>query len=197
VPLSPLSPALRKLPWGKACFVDVETTGLNSYRDEMVEIALVMVAFDAGTGEIRGVLDQYAGLREPAVNIHPLAARIHGIDAATVKGMRFDDQAVLRLIGKADFFVAHNAAFDRGFVTKMYPQAAAKPWLCSMQGINWRSYGFQSRRLPSLLAAHNITNAQSHRAGADVAGMIALLAHNGRDGKPYFYQLVQGLHRSS
>ncbi|MGI6546909.1 MAG: exonuclease domain-containing protein [Bacillota bacterium] len=178
---------------GKVCFVDVETTGLNPHCEEIIEIALTLAMYDRSTGAITAKLNQYAGLREPSVPIHRSATRIHGLKKSMLKGQCLDDESVLTLLAQADFFVAHNAPFDRGFLSKLYPQAAAKPWLCSMRGINWRAYGFPGRSLPTLLECHKISIPQTHRAEADVQGVIALLSHTSPGGKPYFYHLLQTL----
>ena len=33
-----------------ACFLDIETTGLSPYRDEVVELAMMLFSYDARTG---------------------------------------------------------------------------------------------------------------------------------------------------
>ena len=47
------------------CVVDVETTGFSPI-DEVVEIGLVLFAFERQNGQILGIIEEYAGLREPA-----------------------------------------------------------------------------------------------------------------------------------
>ncbi|MHB8947325.1 MAG: exonuclease domain-containing protein, partial [Bacillota bacterium] len=71
---------------GIAGFVDVETTGLSAWSDEIVEFALVLFAFGRHTGRIVGVVEEYVGMREPSVPIHPRASAINGITVDMVRG---------------------------------------------------------------------------------------------------------------
>lgn len=114
---------------GLAAFVDVETTGLSTRSDEVVELAIALFAFDRDTGEIKGIVDEYSGLRDPGRPIPGSATGVHGIRDCDVKGKRLDDEQVLRLMDRAEFLVAHNESFDRPFVERLYPEAAGKTWL--------------------------------------------------------------------
>ncbi|MBX5477274.1 MAG: hypothetical protein IRZ18_09170, partial [Clostridia bacterium] len=185
--------AAQRDPLGLAAFVDVETTGLDSNRDEVVELALVLFAFDRETGTIAGIVDEYIGLREPARPIPPDATAIHHITHRMVKGRRLDDRRVRDLLDKAEFLIAHNAQFDYSFVVRLYPEAAQKVWLCSMRGIAWSNHGYRSRSLQNLLAAHGIKVDRAHRAGADCHAAIALLGCRGLHGDTYLLELMRGL----
>jgi len=179
--------------YGRAAFVDVETTGLDPASDEIVELAIVLFAFDRETGTITGILDEYTGLREPSRPIPRQATAVHGITQRMVRGRRLDDARVRALLEQAEFLVAHNARFDRAFVTRLYPETAAKVWLCSMRGVDWRRHGHASRALQNLLAAHGIRVERAHRAGADCRAALALLSCRGRDGDTYLQELLRGL----
>lgn len=191
--MDPLRQVATPLPahCGLAALVDVETTGLSPVRDEVVELALLLFAFDRRTGEVAGVVDEYVGLRQPSRPIPPAATAVHGIADDAVRGRVLDDRRVRALLDRAEFLVAHHAAFDRAFVTRLYPEAARKPWLCTVEGIDWRRHGFRSRRLQALLAAHGIRDAGAHRAGADCRAVLALLAHRLPDGTTYLRHLLE------
>ncbi|HHV61691.1 MAG TPA: hypothetical protein GXX51_03500 [Firmicutes bacterium] len=180
--------------WRLAAFVDVETTGLSKTLDEIIEIAVELFAFDPGTGEIKGVIEEYVGLREPGCPISEGAARVHGITPRMVKGKRLDDRKILSLCNEAALIVSHNAAFDRDFICKLYPDLAMKEWLCSMRGISWRNKGFRSCSLQNLLQTHNIVTGTSHRAGSDARASVLLLSMRDREGNTYFSEL---LHKAS
>lgn len=179
---------------GIAGMVDVETTGLSHRYDEIVELALILFAFDRETGKILGVVEEYAGLREPSVPISAEASSVHGITWEMVRGRRLDESRIERMLRRAEFLVAHNAVFDRGFVIRLFPVAARKPWLCSMRNVNWHRFGFSSTALQNLLQYHGIVTGSAHRGAADARATLELLNCTDPDGQPYFRSLLQAFH---
>lgn len=175
--------------WGIAGFIDVETTGLNPEKDEIIEFSIVLFAFDQETGEITGIVDEYTGLCDPGRSIPKAASEIHGITRKDVKGKALDNGKINQMINWADFLVSHNAKFDSSFVQNHFGRYD-KPWLCSMDGIDWKGKGFPSKALQKLLKAHNITVDKAHRANADVKACLTLLSQKDREGKYYFYELL-------
>lgn len=185
---------MRKFEHGIAAFIDVETTGLNPARHEIVELAIVLFRYERHSGRITRIMDEYAGLREPVSGrIPPGAVAVHGITMDMVRGLRLDDDRILSLIGQAQFLVAHNAWFDYGFVTRLYPTAAQKPWLCSLRQIRWDRYGFRFRGLQKLLLAHGIVTRRAHRAADDCRAALALLNRRSPRGHRYFLDLLSCL----
>lgn len=104
---------------------------------------------------------------------------------------RLNYRRIRAMLQEAEFVVAHNAAFDRGFVERLMPSARKKKWLCSMKGINWKAKGFPSRSLPALASAHAILNPQTHHASGDAATLLALLSTSGRRRKSYLFELLR------
>lgn len=176
---------------GIAGFVDVETTGLSSATEEIIEFALCLFEFSRETGVITRITEQYVGLREPVVPISPGAARVHGICTHDVRGKRLDYARIEAMLHKAEFLIAHNASFDRGFIVRLFDICTQKPWLCSMRGIRWREKGFVSMGLQNLLRDHGINVHRSHRAEDDVKAAIKLLSQINQNGKTYFQELVE------
>lgn len=185
--------------WKIAGYIDVETTGLDPAREEVIELALVLFAYDPATGQICGIIDEYVGLREPGVPISPDAAAVHGLTEEMVRGKRLDVERVRGMAARAELLVAHNAQFDRSFIERLVPEVSTKTWLCSMSGIGWRRKGFVSRRLQDLLKVHGISVARAHRAEDDVRAAVRLLTCGGAEGVSYFQELLLGTlrrHRS-
>ncbi len=175
---------------GVAGFIDVETTGLNPANDEIIEFAVTLFSFNYETGEVLEVLDEYVGMREPKKKIPRSAIKIHGITNEEVLGKKLDKEHILSILSKADLLIAHNAAFDRSFVVRLFPEFNCKPWFCSMRGINWGQKGFAYKSLPYLLKAHGIKNNRTHRADSDVRAAIKLLSQYNKENKTYLYELV-------
>ena len=177
---------------GYASFLDVETTGFSPRADEIVELAIVLFEFNYADGTITEVVDSYSGLREPSVPIHPGASRVHGLTIDDLRGECLDAERVRALMAQTEFLIAHNASFDRPFVCRIFPEAEAKPWVCSCREIPWRRYGFGSARLQELTRARGIRAQQRHRALDDVMDAIELLRQtNSITGTTFFSELVR------
>lgn len=172
-----------------AAIIDVETTGLCKETDELIELAIILFAFKPKEHVFLGVVDSYTGLREPKTPISAEATRVHGLTKYDVKGKTLNRQRILKLGEQADFFVAHNASFDKGFVEKEFPELYAKDWYCSMSGVRWHEQGFQTRDLQGLLSAHNIKTLRAHRGASDAWATLRLLTKKDLNGVTYLQHL--------
>lgn len=176
-----------------AAVVDVETTGLSPAVDEIIEICVILFSFSPDSAEIRGTIDRYSGLREPRVGIHPAAQEIHGLSLEELRGHKLDEERLSNLFRRADFLIAHNASFDRSFVTRLFPEARDRPWLCSMRGIDWVASGCAGRSLDLLRTHFRLETAEHHRAAADAAVTLELLSTRDSTGRPFFGYLLERL----
>lgn len=165
----------RNLFKSTALIVDVETTGLNPEKDEIVEIGIGKFEYNKFTKLSSKLQDTYTSLRQPQVSLSPETTRVHGLKITDLIGKSFDDVKIRALFTQAHFLIAHNASFDRNFISKMYPEVENAMWYCSMNGINWKQYGFSSKGLQNLLSAHNISSKVSHRGLEDVISVYNLL----------------------
>lgn len=171
--------------------VDVETTGFIPDRDEVVELCLLVFHYDRELDLVE-IMDEYVGLREPGCFLHPRASQVHGLTMADLCGQDLDYQRLASMIERVDLLIAHNASFDRGFVTRLFPQAISKPWFCSMSGIDWRNKGYPSRGLQDLLRQHGIAVKRAHRALDDVRATLELLNYAPASGTSYLKELLMG-----
>src|ERR1700746_1582908 len=92
--------------------LDVETTGLDQQKDEIIELG--MVKFDyLPDGRIASLRDVYASFNEPAEPIPLEVTALTGITDEMVAAQRIDDSAVISFVDDAVIVIAHNASFDR------------------------------------------------------------------------------------
>jgi DNA polymerase-3 subunit epsilon len=176
-----------------AAVLDVETTGWQAAVDEIIEVGAILFAFDPSCGEILQLVDCYSGLREPRVGIHPAAQEVHGLSLAMLRGQRLDEERLGSLFSRAEFLIAHNASFDRGFLTRLFPETGEKPWLCSMRGIDWLTAGCPGRSLELLRSHFGLESGGHHRAAVDAATTLALLSKRDCSSRPFFGHLLARL----
>lgn len=173
--------------------VDVETTGLNPEKDEIIEIGIGTFKYNKLTKLSSDLLETYTCLRQPNIPLSPGATRVHGLKITDLIGKTFDDIKIKAMLNEADFLIAHNASFDRNFISKMYPEVEDASWYCSMNGINWKKHGFASKSLQKLLSAQNINTEVSHRGLGDVISVYNLLNRKKEaDQRTYLSELLSG-----
>lgn len=172
--LRPSEP-IREAPAGtrRAVLVDVETTGLDCGRDEIIELAMVPFFYTL-SGEIVGVGAPFDGLRQPAALIPAEVTRLTGIDDAMVMGRSIDPAQVSTFAGTS-LVIAHNAGFDRRFLERFCPALADNPWACSLNEVRWSDEGFESAKL-AYLAMSSGFYYDKHRAVHDCHATIELLS---------------------
>ncbi|MDF0602164.1 3'-5' exonuclease [Psychromarinibacter sp. C21-152] len=155
-------------------FVDVETTGLDPNKDEIIELAMVPFRYSLG-GDVIEVLEPFDRLREPSTPIPPAVTVLTGITDEMVAGKQIDPSDVSEFAASADLVVAHNAAFDRRFLERFCPSFCRKPWACSMAEIDWAAEGFEGTKLAYLAAGYGFFY-DRHRAVNDCLAAVELLA---------------------
>jgi DNA polymerase-3 subunit epsilon len=159
----------------KVLILDTETTGLDSSKDRLIELALILVDVDKATGLPLQVQEVFDELEDPGRPIPAEATRVTGITDAMVAGKRLNEERVAELMAGVDLVIAHNARFDRGFMENRLPAFAKLPWACSVAEIDWQAQGRGSAKLEFL--AHELGFFyDAHRAEMDCHALLAVLA---------------------
>jgi DNA polymerase III epsilon subunit family exonuclease len=165
--------------------VDLETTGLSSETDRIIELATVTVR----DGEI---IDRFETLVNPGVAILAVTTNITGIDAEALEGAPTTETALKRwltYLGEGGQFVAHNADFDWRFLKAEFARAGLpfpfKRKYCTMKMAETVFTHGRRIKLEHLVKRLGVDATPCHRAMADAEAaaksFIRLLEHL-RDG---------------
>jgi DNA polymerase III subunit epsilon len=150
--------------------IDVETTGLNPYRqDRIVELAAVVIRTDGS------VLREFATLVNPERDVGPTS--IHGLSAQDVlSAPRFGEiaGAVVEVLDGCVALAGHNVRFDHSFLAVEFARLGHSfpegPTLCTMQLAGGGS-------LHSACSEYGVeVTGEAHAAGHDARATAELLA---------------------
>jgi DNA polymerase III subunit epsilon len=155
--------------------IDLETTGLDTTRNEVLEVAVIK--FGYADDRITSVIDTFQGFQQPSAPIEPAITALTGITDAMVDGHHIDSAALEKFVADAHIVIAHNAAFDRKVAERHWPLFANCHWACSATGIDWKAFGFGGARLTYVLAEYGLFH-DAHRALDDCHALLAILARD-------------------
>ena len=170
-------------------YLDVETTGLNSDTDKVIELAMIPFEY-SDSGKIYRVLPDYTSYQDPGIPLPEITTEITGITDDMVAGHAIDLAEVEKLLSTATIVIAHNARFDRGFMENFYHGFKDIAWGCSLNDINWNEEGTNVRTLEYLAYLYGFFY-DAHRATVDCQAGIEILSKNlPKSGAPVLKQLL-------
>jgi DNA polymerase III subunit epsilon len=152
-------------------FVDIETTGLSSSFDRIIEIGIVRV-------EENIITQTYHSLINPEMHLPPEIELITGIttqDLEHAPSFRSIKQDILETLIDATF-VAHNVRFDYGFLKNEFKReniSFSAKQLCTVK-LSRALYPTQrSHNLDAVIERFNIVCEQRHRALSDAKVLVS------------------------
>jgi DNA polymerase-3 subunit epsilon len=155
--------------------LDFETTGLTPAYDRTIEVAATLLVNHRP-------VETFHQLMHPGMGLSPFITSLTGITDAMLRGQPRPEQVMpqLQQFVRGLPIVAHNAAFDRGFLHAELARAglsAESEFLCTMRLARRLAPGLPSYRLDALVDALQVRapNArQFHRSLADVNHTVAI-----------------------
>ncbi len=162
-----------------AVILDVETTGLNVEKGQIIQIALRPFFVSPTTGQVSGVKKNIECKQEPSFPLDPVITDITGFVDDDLKGHSIPWDRISKVLSRCQFIICHNASFDRQWVEKALRDAGQVVpsdvvWCCSMSQVDWNSICRASKALEVLCAWHGFFY-DSHNAIADVDATLHLL----------------------
>jgi DNA polymerase-3 subunit epsilon len=155
------------------CFLDLETTGLSTAKDRIIEICAQTVYPDGQVGE-------YYALVDPGIPIPYQASQVHGIYDRDVKGKpRFPAVAVeVYDYFKGKTLVAHNGnRFDIPLLAAEFTRCGlifSPPCVVDTQAIAQQLYGRGATALGKLATKYGVPSLDAHSARGDVETLRAI-----------------------
>ena len=170
------------------CFVDLETTGLDYNSDVIIEIGIKTISFNKNNFKEFYVSRAYESYNDTDKPLDPEVVQLTGITKDMICDKKIDWSIVEEILDFSDVAVAHNAEFDRYFLSKNIDFNVS--WSCSKADVDWKKRGFLNTKLELLSIWHGFFY-ESHRAMNDVNATIHLLAHPSYDRYPPIEELVE------
>jgi len=161
--------ALQNRSMAREIVLDTETTGLDPKSGHrLIEIACIEIEDLLPTGR------NFHRYIDPERDIDPEAEKVHGISRAMLRGKpRFADAEIcdefLDFVADAPL-IAHNAAFDRGFINHELQKAGRGPlpeprWICTYEMAKLKFPGMYNS-LDALCKRFRISLAEREKHGA-------------------------------
>ena len=172
--------------WDKRGYaaLDVETTGLDAFRDRVIEIGIVLFSFDP-----EGALFEektWESLINPGIAIPASSTAIHGItDLDVWASPTFKDLSdTVNGFLEGRVMVAHNAPFDAGFISEEYSRlgktAPIREMADSLVLLRQAVPNLFSYSLGKAAFVLGVETGTSHRALDDARTCMKLFSHSAR-----------------
>jgi DNA polymerase-3 subunit epsilon len=143
------------------CVLDIETTGLSAYYDEIIEIGILRVRDNK-------IVDKYTQLIMPTREIDPFITALTGITNEMVTGMPTVSEVkdtVLSFLGD-DVIVGHNTSFDIRFLNNCFHMELQNKYMDTMQFSRKLYPELEHHRLIDMVDYLHLSSSE-HRSLAD------------------------------
>ncbi len=151
--------------------IDIETTGIDPARDEILELGAAVLEGD-------NITDRFEVLVKPGRMPPPAIVNLTGITADMLQDARPMDEVAagfLRFLEREDpVYIAHNASFERAFLQAATADAFSHRMLDTVGLSRILFPTLQSHALGFLAEALDLAPSRAHRALADCETTLAL-----------------------
>lgn len=154
--------------------LDLETTGFLEPEHRIIEVYIGLMRTDK-------MVWNYEQRVNPKRPIPADAVRVHGINTSDLVGKPDWETVgpiVHKILSKADFYMAHNAEFDTGFLKQELKRIGLElpnnPVICTMNGGLWATPDGKKPNMMELCYALDVSydKAKAHAAAYDVEKMV-------------------------
>jgi DNA polymerase-3 subunit epsilon len=174
-----------------ALVFDTETTGLDYQTDEIFEIGFVLAEYNPKTGVVYRVIERYSGFDDPGFPLPDVIVALTGVKTEEIVGKSFDHDRIRAAIAKTDIVIAQNAAFDRKFIEKRYPEFIEKNWACNVVDGPYEAMGMAIKKQEYLAIKVAGIFYDAHRALTDSEVLLDIMTKQGPDGRPILAHILE------
>lgn len=158
---------------GRLVIFDFETTGLDSRRDQIIEIGGLLT-------ENGRIIDEFSSLIDPGQALTDTIVKITGITDAMLKGQPPIDQVLPQFLKfiEGSILVAHNADFDMGFLKAAAERLGFQldwPCFCTLKLARELLPELESKNLDTLAKHFGLSFEARHRSIGDCKVTSAVL----------------------
>jgi len=153
----------------RVCIIDTETTGIDPEKDALIELAFAIYQFtedDFSLIECASFLMPCG--ENPAYDCNGISPELSLMSVMALS------KSMKRAMDSCACFIAHNAAFDKGFFGETFEINSQIPWVCTVA--DYELDCGKSRKLTHVCADNGIFfTAGKHRAMIDVLMLAELV----------------------
>lgn len=159
----------------KVCFLDTETTSLDTSSCKVIDLAMRTVEFGSD-GRLFRIGAPYQEFNDPGEPLSEDVKAVTGYTDEMLAGKSIDWDKVADIVSDCALVVAYNSQYDRPVLERFCPVFAELNWGCAMIDVDWFELFGTKGKLEWL--AYKIENLffEAHQAIADVDIMIHMLS---------------------
>lgn len=159
----------------KVCFLDTETTSLDTSSCKVIDLAMRVVEFGSD-GRLFRIGEAYQEFNDPGEPLSEDVKAVTGYSDEMLAGKSIDWNEVANMVSDCALVVAYNSQYDRPVLERFCPMFSELNWGCAMVDVDW--FGLFSTKGKLEWLAYKIESLffEAHQAIADVDIMIHMLS---------------------
>jgi DNA polymerase-3 subunit epsilon len=159
----------------KVCFLDTETTSLDTFSCKVIDLAMRVVEFGSD-GRLFRVGEAYQEFNDPGEPLSEDVKAVTGYTDEMLVGKSIDWSEVSSIVSDCALVVAYNSQYDRPVLERFCPAFAELNWGCAMVDVDWFGLFGTKGKLEWLAYKIESLFFEAHQAIADVDIMVHMLS---------------------